>query len=311
MKHLLLLMIILLVGCSFKLPEVGPVVEATELAQLREGLERAGLQLTEVANDMATKQVLISTMEAALATQRAPTPEPTAAPPTPTMVEPEVTPELSASTSGAFIADFGFDLGYFFIPPGAEVREGSLWMGPFESCVEFNNKHPVGCVAVCTECGAETAEFRFATEVRFSGGNSERFFGVALRFDDLDGNLLIDADDYFLGWAFSPFKGEWAVYEHAPGAFPTWQTKASGQANLPFVATRASTIEVFGLDEGRAIHVWMNGIRLVRLANEGAETGEVVLPAMPAAGALGLWVVQGGVEAAFDTAIFDSAVGEQ
>jgi len=181
--------------------------------------------------------------------------------------EPEATPIISVDTSGAFVDDFSQNLGYFELDAQAVIAEGVLRMGVFdEPCNSLTLTHPARCLAICRECGAVASDFEFSADARFADGVSERYFGAILRFDDRNQDNQVDADEYFLGWAFSVFRGDWALYEHDPQGAVVWHLIESGKANLPFNPLEASTLRVVSFEAGMRVDVFMNGLRMVRVS---------------------------------------------
>lgn len=204
--------------------------------------------------------------------------------------------------------DFTSATGAFALGEGAQVEDGALLLGPYEQCANdvANFDNPVNCLVVCTECGAQVAEYRMTVEFSFEDGLADREFGVILRLADEDGDHLIDRGDYLLALGFNHYDNRWSLYLHEPDQIEPWREITSGQAGF-LRAGRLNQVEVQALENGQAMQVFLNGGRILNLVAADREPGERLVEPWADSGAVGFLGLGRGMTARFDNFNFKTA----
>ncbi len=184
---------------------------------------------------------------------------------------------------------------------GSEVRDGSLFLGPFDHCAadEAFFDEPIGCSVVCLTCGTELANFELDLELTFVQGISDADYGIILRVIDEDQDGLFDREDYMLAIGFNTFHNRWSVYLHKADRVYPWSVVRTGQAGLR-PANRLNRLQVLASNNGRLIDVFLNDFRIVKLTADPPNPGEVFIDSWVERGAVGLLVLNDRVMARYD-----------
>lgn len=185
--------------------------------------------------------------------------------------------------------------------PAVTVADGSLLIGPYESCANdvANFDAPVDCLSVCVACGSSLTNYQLETSLAFSEGFSDREFGAILRFVDENGNGLIDRADYLLAVGFNSYANRWTLYLHEPDMLSPWSELKSGRAGF-LTMGRVNHLTVMASENGRHIELFLNDSRLAILTGDHPEPGETLITPWADHGEVGLLVLGRGVQARFD-----------
>lgn len=199
--------------------------------------------------------------------------------------EPDLVPNGSIRT--AVEDSFDTQSETFLLGEGSVIRDGALFLGPFEECANDvpNFDNPVNCGAVCLTCGAEVSNYVLEVEFAFEEGVSDRIFGVMLRFHDVNGDSLLDREDYLLALGFNTFTGMWHVYVHAADQLYPWYLVKRGPAGLR-IPGKPNRLEATASNAGRLFEVTLNESRIFTLTADAPRPGETYVQD---------WVDQGGV----------------
>lgn len=185
--------------------------------------------------------------------------------------------------------------------PAVSVADGSLLLGPYESCANdvANFDAPVDCLTVCVACGSSLQNYELDTSLAFSEGLSDREFGVILRFVDENGNGLIDRADYLLALGFNSYANRWTLYLHEPDKLSPWSVLKTGRAGF-LTMGRVNHLKVTASEDGRHMEIFLNDSRLAILTGDHPEPGESLITPWADSGEVGLLVLGRGVQARFD-----------
>ena len=211
-----------------------------------------------------------------------------------------------------FQTKFDLDEGYFTLvdPKKSVIENNALFMGKFEMCADFALEldRPQGCLAICKTCGT-VSDYDVRFEETYVEGLVDRYTGFALRFNDNDGNNMIDRGDYFLGFIYDYYPGHyWGLWELVPSDFPVWKLLLKGEPNLRGKSTKPVMIRIVSWHDGQRIIVFMNDVPMVRIQNEDPEKlqGIPYLKDMPDSGLIGFWVAQHDVRIKYDNFTFSN-----
>ncbi|MGA9533916.1 MAG: hypothetical protein WBR18_14445 [Anaerolineales bacterium] len=197
--------------------------------------------------------------------------------------------------------DFENGTDAFETGPTVSVTDGSLLIGPYESCANdvANFDAPVDCLSICTRCGSPLKDYELTTTLAFSEGLSEREFGVILRFVDENANGLIDRPDYLLAIGFNSYANQWTLYLHKPDQLSPWTKLRSGRAGF-LTMGRLNHLTAVASENGRHMEVFLNDSRLVILTGDHPDPGERLIEPWADDGEVGLLILGRGVQARFD-----------
>ena len=200
--------------------------------------------------------------------------------------------------------DFSADHGNFELRPGESIRDGELYLGPYDDCGDLQANSQFGCFAVCTACGVPS-NYEMSADVRYADGVSERTYGLVVQFDDVNGNSQVDVDDYYLEYQISAFTAFYTdnlyLREHVPGA-------AVGATGFNFVRrwdTRDLTHDTYGVNRLRVVASG-NGIAFDLYLNDNFVDSVAFTGQQSAKGKVGLSVSGRAVQVAFDNFTFAS-----
>ncbi|GAB4581039.1 MAG: hypothetical protein Fur0022_37840 [Anaerolineales bacterium] len=239
-----------------------------------------------------------------------PTAEPTAVPPTavpPTAVPPtdapaQPSPAPVEPVSGdiqTYFDDFSSDVGNWEVfasdAGSAIVANGILDIGPFSNCGTGAGES-FGCFSQCLWCGT-LIEYNLTVDAAYLAGDPNQTYGMVLRFQDQNGNGLVDAEDYYLDFEISSANQYFAVYEHLPGR--GWATLDERQD--PTILADINTLNAYAYDLGHTIDVSINGVLVENIS----------VPTEYAYGTVGLVVGFAGMRAGFDNFIIDLPPGDR
>jgi hypothetical protein len=220
--------------------------------------------------------------------------------PEPTQPAGQATPAPASSV----FTDFAADTGAFETFDGAQVANGEFLLGPFPDCGDLQADTPYGCFAVCLACGV-VSNYDMAVDVRYGSGISERTYGLVLSFDDVNGNSVVDRDDYYLEYQISAFVAFYTdnlyLREHVAGA----PVGANGFNFVRRWDARPITHDTYGVNNlravassnGTAFDLYLNGTFVDTIAYSGVSASQ---------GLVGLSISGRGVQAAFDNFNFTS-----
>lgn len=223
-------------------------------------------------------------------------------------------PEINLQT------DFSGDDGIFSLSKKMVIEDDGLFMGEFEKCADFSLEidQPVGCIAICQACGV-VSDFDERVEITYDDGYVDKMFGLVLRFDDKNGNNMIDRDDYFLGWAYNAYPQPNASYlfEHIPMDFAGWKAYGPFPRHLRGKQDKPSIIRVTSWNGGSRIIIYMNDSIVAKIQNEEKIAGkndEIFLgerkeisknwEGMPNQGKIGFWVAEWKIRLKYDNFSF-------
>ncbi|HET7011648.1 MAG TPA: hypothetical protein VFI11_12805 [Anaerolineales bacterium] len=229
----------------------------------------SSLQSTEQALSLRQTEVAIEgTASALTAAETALAASPTASPRPPT-----ATP-MPTATPGPLILydDFRFDDGRWDGCSHCRYEDGELVVGPYSP-----SEGAYGVPIVCEDCGV-VADYDMAVDVRFIDGQSDRGFGLLLRYDEETGRYLdLEAMTWqvYGVWYFDPQLLSWSTlggWKYSPSMYPSYLS---------------NHIEV--QVRGPWLQIDMNGV-----------TVEVYENLPPGPGKVGLVVGFHGIQVAFD-----------
>ena len=197
--------------------------------------------------------------------------------------------------------DFEGETSGFLLGDGASLRDGGLFLGPYEECANdvAHFDQPVGCMVVCEACGSRLSNYHLRISFAFEDGLSDREFGVILRLVDQDVDGLLDREDYLLALGFNIFENSWNLYLHEPDKLEPWRVVSSGQAGY-LQPGRQNVLEVGVTDGGRLMEINLNERFLELLTGGDADPGQRPVSPWLEAGAVGLIGLGRGVQARFD-----------
>ncbi|HEY4666843.1 MAG TPA: hypothetical protein VIH26_06025 [Anaerolineales bacterium] len=228
----------------------------------------------------------------------------------------EATAEASGATAPADGAEpvpsmtesFEGETNAFELGSGASVRDGALFLGPYEECANdlANFDQPVGCMVVCESCGRSLSDYHLKVAFTFEDGLSDREFGVILRLVDQNVDGLLDREDYLLALGFNVFENGWRVYLHEPDLLDPWREISSGQAGF-LQAGRMNELEVTVTQGGRLMEIGLNQRSLDTLTGGDADPGQRVVTPWSDTGAVGLIGLGRGVQARFDNFVLEAS----
>ncbi len=201
--------------------------------------------------------------------------------------------------------DFSQDIGLFTFTVGAAFEDGTLLLGPAESCSLDRPDYiqPVGCLALCQACSSMSGNYVMSIDSKYADGVSEREFGIILRFVDEDRDGLLGDGDYLLVLGLNIFTNEVKIYVHEPGSGLPLQLVETKEGGF-FSSTLFNTFEVISAEGGRQIDVLMNEGRIFRLRGYSSEPGETFVEPWVDSGEVGLMLLQRGVQAQYDNFSF-------
>ncbi len=235
----------------------------------------------------------------------------------------ELAPVVNPGGSETIFEDaFTSDEGNFILDDKMVIEKDSLYMGEFEKCSDFSIEidRPVGCIAVCTACG-NASEYDERVEITYADGYVDKFFGLALRFDDMNDNNKIDREDYFLGWGYNAYPQPNAsyIFEHIPKDFIGWKVYGPFPRHLRGKQDKPSIIRVISWKEGHRIIIYMNDTVVIKIQNEEKIPGkndELFLgqrkeiskswEGMPNQGKVGFWVAEWKIKLKYDNFTFSN-----
>lgn len=217
------------------------------------------------------------------------------------------TEQAAAPAPGQRVEDrFDSDLGTFVLGEHVQVEDGALLLGPFDQCAEdvASFDVPVDCIAVCQTCGANVVDYHMLLDIAFSDGLSDKGFGVLLRFDDQNGDQLLDREDYYLDFAFNAFENQWSIFVHVPNEVNPWYRVKSGPAGLR-AQNAPNKLEITTSNGGRIIDIFLNDKRLAKLTADHPEPGEILVDPWAESGAVGFTATGRRVQGRYDNFIFE------
>ncbi len=235
----------------------------------------------------------------------------------------EVAPVVNPGGSEIiFSTNFESDEGFFTLDKKITIEKGALYMGPFEKCSDFSLEidRPVGCLSICQQCGI-VSEYDERVEITYADGYLDKFWGLILRFNDMNDNNMIDREDYFLGWMYNAYPQPNASYliEHIPADFAGWLKPIRLPRHLRGKQDKPTIVRVIAWKEGHRIMIWMNDSLIAKIQNEEKIPGkydEVYLgkrkevnpnwEGMPNSGKIGFWVADRKVQIKFDNFNFSN-----
>jgi hypothetical protein len=152
----------------------------------------------------ATAAALQATAEALAQAETQQAQVPPTAPQLPT-AEATLEPTEPGVAPGANVfEDFSTDDGNFETFDGAQISGGEFLLGQFNDCGDLTADSPFGCFSVCLACGV-ASNYEMSVDVRYVDGISERTYGLVLQFDDVNGNSVVDREDYYVEYQVSAF----------------------------------------------------------------------------------------------------------
>jgi len=217
------------------------------------------------------------------------------------------TEQAAAPAPGQRVEDsFDSDIGTFALGENVQIQSGALLVGPFEQCAEdvASFDAPVNCIAVCQTCGSELINYHMVLDISFADGLSDKGFGVVLRFDDQNGDMLLDREDYYLDFAFSAFENEWSIFIHVPDQVNPWFRVKSGPAGLR-AQNAPNKLEITASNNGRLIDVFLNDRRLTKLTADAPQPGETLVEEWAESGAVGFTATGRRVQGRYDNFLFE------
>ncbi len=225
-------------------------------------------------------------------TEPPPTKAPIIAAPTDTSAPVDVQP-TTASGGGdtqSYFDDFSSDQGNWEIfsndSGSSQITKGVLLLGPFNDCSEQGNS-PFGCFTQCLWCGT-LVNYDISVDAAYISGDQKQPFGMVLRFQDANGNGLVDPEDYYLDFEISTADQFFAVYQHLPNG-GGWSTLDQRQeANIK--SNDINTLRAVAHDDGTKIDLYLNGNEVENL---DVKSGS-------AYGTIGLVTGFSGMQAGFD-----------
>lgn len=207
-----------------------------------------------------------------------------------------------STAPGSAVSDtFDGDVGTFPLGIGMEIKNGVYLLGAFDQCANdvANFDDPVDCNAVCLTCGADLTNYLLSVHFTFEDGLSDRSYGVILRFVDVDGDSLLDFEDYLLALGFNTLENKYTLYVHIPNLMDPWDVVKSGPAGL-LRAGRMNQLEVTTTNDGRMMDIFINQNRLVLLTADHPQPGETLVREWAESGAVGLLILGRRVQARYD-----------
>ena len=217
------------------------------------------------------------------------------------------TEQAAAPAPGQRVEDsFDSDIGTFVLGEAVQIQNGALLVGPFEQCAEdvASFDAPVNCIAVCQTCGTDLMNYHMELDIAFADGLSDKGFGVLLRFDDQNGDMLLDREDYYLDIAFNAFENEWSVFVHVPDEVNPWFRVKSGPAGLR-ARNAPNKLEVTASNSGRIIDIFLNDSRLAKLTADAPQPGETLIEEWADSGAVGFTATGRRVQARYDNFLLE------
>ena len=217
------------------------------------------------------------------------------------------TEQVAAPAPGQSVEDkFDSDIGTFRLGEGVQIQNGALLVGPFEQCAEdvASFDAPVNCIVVCQTCGSNVANYHMVLDIAFADGLSDKGFGVLLRFDDQNGDMMLDREDYYLDFAFNAFENEWSIFVHVPDEVNPWFRVKSGPAGLR-ARNAPNKLEITASNNGRIIDIFLNDSRLAKLTADAPQPGETLIEEWAESGAVGFTATGRRVQARYDNFVFE------
>jgi hypothetical protein len=188
-------------------------------------------------------------------------PPPTKAPivePTEVVLEeqPTTPPEAIVQT---YFDDFSSDQGNWEVFSSdfgsAAIADNVMLLGPFNDCGETDNSGPFGCFSQCLWCGT-LVDYDITVDAAYISGDQSQPFGMVVRFQDQNGNGLVDPEDYYLDFEISTADQYFAVYQHLPGE--GWSTLDERQ-DPNIKVDEINTLRAYAYDGGTKIDLYLNG----------------------------------------------------
>jgi len=217
------------------------------------------------------------------------------------------TEQVAQAAAGQRVEDsFESDIGTFVLNENVQIQNGALLVGPFEQCAEdvASFDAPVNCIAVCQTCGTGLINYHMQLDIAFADGLSDKGFGVLLRFDDQNGDMLLDREDYYLDIAFNAFENEWSIFVHIPDEVSPWFRIKSGPAGLR-ARNAPNKLEITASNNGRIIDIFLNDSRLAKLTADAPQPGETLIEEWAESGAVGFTATGRRVQARYDNFLLE------
>jgi hypothetical protein len=217
------------------------------------------------------------------------------------------TEQVAQAAAGQRVEDsFESDIGTFVLNENVQIQNGALLVGPFEQCAEdvASFDAPVNCIAVCQTCGTGLINYHMELDIAFADGLSDKGFGVLLRFDDQNGDMLLDREDYYLDIAFNAFENEWSIFVHIPDEVSPWFRIKSGPAGLR-ARNAPNKLEITASNNGRIIDIFLNDSRLAKLTADAPQPGETLIEEWAESGAVGFTATGRRVQARYDNFLLE------
>lgn len=189
-----------------------------------------------------------------------------------------------------YFDDFSSDLGNWEVfsndTGSAKIDKGVLLLGPFNDCSE-NGDTPFGCFTQCLWCGT-LVNYDISADAAYISGDQTQTFGLVLRFQDVNGNGLVDPEDYYLDYEISTADQSFYVYQHLPNG-DGWTT-LDQRTDENIKKDDINTLRAFAHDDGTKIDLYLNG---TQVENLDVKSGS-------AYGTIGLVTGFAGMQAGFD-----------
>lgn len=243
------------------------------------------LKLSKVIGLGASFMALVALACGGLGAQPTPVPPPppTPIPPTQTPVPPPTntaapvpTPVPSPASGSAFTGgfdDFSEDYGGWEVFAGSSIDSGILRLGPFSNCADVGSNDPYACFTQCLACGI-VSEYEMQVDAAYLSGVSDRTFGMVLRFEDANGNAVVDGQDYYLDFSISVYDQYFVVWEYNRGR---WNRVYNTFSSAIRPGNNINTLYAYSYDSGSSIDLYVNGEFVANVFDIPATQGSVGL----------------------------------
>jgi len=205
--------------------------------------------------------------------------------------------------------DFSQDRNTFSPLAGTDFSGDGLLFGPLDICIKDRPglAEPIGCVFICTACGAEIEDYHLILVFEYASGVSEREFGVILNLQDPENDGLLGQDDILLMLGFNFFSNEITLYQYRADYTPflrLLETKDAGFRGLGL----ANSLEVIHFADDHRMDIILNDRRIFKLTDRVVDPGQTEVDPWFGPGKVGLILLDRGVQARFNDFFFTNQV---
>ena len=229
------------------------------------GVPGANSTATPAIDLQATAAALQATVDALAQAQTQQAQIPPTAPALPTAADTAEPTETGAPTGASVFEDFATDDGKFETWDGAQVTDGEFYLGQFTDCGDLAADAPFGCLSTCLACGV-ASDYEMTVDVRYVDGISERTYGLVLQFNDVNGNGIVDSEDFYVEFQISAFTAYYIQTVQVRTHFAGDPVGAASWLQLWYVAKDftnsgygTNTLDAIASKSGTSFDLYVNG----------------------------------------------------